>query len=129
MTGSSARPAAAILAGLSLACAAPACNGILGHQPGTPLADDAGEAGGADAHVDAYADAGASDAIEADTASFDSGGGEAAPPDAPDADADGGCGDLTKDPDNCGTCGHNCGTAGSCVSGQCVSTAAAGSMA
>jgi hypothetical protein len=100
------RSAGAAAAALALASAFLACNGILGHQPGTLLVDDAGS-------VDA------TDGAGLDATSVD-GPTEAVPPDAneAEADGDGGCGDVTKDRNNCGTCGHSC-LGGDCTGGEC----------
>jgi hypothetical protein len=64
---------------------------------------------------------GAFEAADQEVEAADAGAAEAGPMEASggDAGAEGGCAaDLSKDPRNCGSCGHDC-LAGACTNGAC----------
>jgi hypothetical protein len=122
MTGRRAWPALAAVASLAVASGAPACNAILGHQPGTLIADDAGDAG------DGALEGTASDALldaRGDATSLDAAGDVPDDTTQSDGPTEAGCGDTQTSADDCGTCGHSC-LGGQCLSGQCQPVVLAG---
>jgi hypothetical protein len=104
------------------ACATFSCNGLVGAPNPVLLTDASTNPADAAPPIDANgADAGSAiDATAGDAQAPVDGNGTDAVPDSPDCcpGAETGCADLTTDPKNCGTCGHDCRFSG-CTAGLC----------